>query len=70
MRRHSGRKPVYSPTAEEIVAACEEIRKDETEKQLQKRAGAKSEPYSIPEVHVPTKVAEELNKSRSETDLY
>lgn len=66
MRQKRGRKTVYIPTAEEIIAGCEEIRKSKTELELLKRAGKNLAPFEIPEVHVPPEISAKLNLSRNE----
>ena len=70
MQRTKGRKPVYIPTPEEIVAGCEEIRKSKTALELLKRSGKNLAPFEIPEIHVPPEIAAKLNLSRAEADLY
>lgn len=62
--RNYGRRPKYKPTPEQIAATCAEIRKDDTEKQLRKRAKMTTEPYTIPELHVSRSLAEWLAEGR------
>ena len=62
--KKGGRRPVYEPSQEQIAKACAEIRKDETEEQLEKRAGQIVEPYTIDEVRVSPKFADWINEQR------
>ena len=63
LNKHGNRK-VYEPSPEEIAEKCEAIRAGEDEETLMRRAGFVVEDYTIEEVHISPKMADNINVGR------